>query len=90
MVVQSPKGLSVAQAFKFAFVSSNNEAKYEVVLLELGLAKELSITNSELRCDSQLVASQLWGEYEGKNDRMGKYLELAQSLIAGFTRVDVT
>ena len=59
------------------------------MLLGLQLAKELYVTNLELRCDSQLVASQLWGEYETKNDRMGKYLELAQSLMAGFTRVNV-
>ena len=59
MVLQSSKaeGLSVAQAVKFVFPSSNYKAEYEVVLLRLRLAKELSITNLELRCDSQLVAS---------------------------------
>ena len=56
MVLQSPEGLSVAKAVKFAFVASNNEAEYEAVLLGLQLAKELSVTNLELRCDSQLVA----------------------------------
>ena len=56
----------------------------------LRLAKELSVTKLEFRCDSQLVAaSQLQGEYVAKNDRMGKYLELAQSIMAGFTRVDI-
>ena len=63
-------------------MASNNEAEYEVVLLRLQLAKELSVTNLELQCDSQLVESQLRGEYEAQNDIMGKYLELAQSLMA--------
>ena len=53
---QSQKGLSIAEAFKFAFVVSNNEVEYEVVLLGLRLAKELSIMNMELLCDFQLVA----------------------------------
>ena len=44
IILQSPEGLSFAQAVKFAFVASNNEAKYEVVLLGLRLAKELLVT----------------------------------------------
>ena len=41
MVLQSPKGLSIAQVVKFAFTASNNEVEYEVVLLRLRLTKEL-------------------------------------------------
>ena len=59
IVLQSPWGLSIAQVVKFAFAASNNEVEYEYVLLGLQLAKELSVTNLELRCDSQLVAPQL-------------------------------
>ena len=59
MILQSSKGLSIAQEVKFTFVASNNEVEYEAVLLGLRLAKELSVTNLELQCDSQLVASQL-------------------------------
>ena len=70
MILQSLEGLSITQAVKFAFDVSNNEVEYKAVLLELQMAKELSIMNLELRCNSQLVASQLQGEYEAKNDRM--------------------
>ena len=42
--------------------------------------------NLELRCDFQLVASQLRGVYEAKNGRMEQYLKLAQSLVAGFAK----
>ena len=52
MVLQSSEGLSIAQVIKFKFVASNNEAEYEVVLVKLRLAKELYVTNLELRCDS--------------------------------------
>ena len=67
MVLQSPEGLSIAQVVKFTFTASNNEAEYKVVLLGLRLAIKLLVVNLELRCDSQLVASQLQGEYEAKN-----------------------
>ena len=59
MVLRTPEGSIIAQAVKLAFASSNNEAKYEAVLLELRVAKQFSIVVIELRCDSQLVASQL-------------------------------
>ena len=68
MVLQSLEGLSIAQAVKFPFTASNNEVVYEAVLLGLRLAKELSVVNFKLRCDSQLVESKLRGEYEAKND----------------------
>ena len=57
MVLQSSEGLSIAQAVKFTFAASNIEAEYEVVLLRLRLDKELSVTNLELQCDSQLLSS---------------------------------
>ena len=81
MVLQSSEGLSITQAVKFALVASNNEAKYEVVLLELPLAKKLLVANLEFRCYSQLVESQLRGEYEAKKRRLKQYLKLAQSLM---------
>ena len=46
------KGLSITKAVKFAFATSNNEAEYEMLLLGLWLAKELSIAHLELQCDS--------------------------------------
>ena len=56
------------------------------MLLGLRLAKELSIANLELRCDSKLVASQLQREYKARDGRMKQYLKLAQSLMVGFTQ----
>ena len=51
MVLQFSEGLSITQAIKFTFTTSNNEAKYKVVLLGLRSTKELSVANLELRCD---------------------------------------
>ena len=56
------------------------------MLLGLRLAKEFSVTNLELQCDSLLVASQLQGEYKARNGRMEQYMKLAQSPFSGFTK----
>ena len=45
MVLQSLEGLSIAQVINFSFIFSNNEAEYEVILLGLRVAKELSVAN---------------------------------------------
>ena len=74
----------LSQAVKFVFAASKNEVEYEVMLLEMYLSKELSIKNLALRCDSQLMESQLQGGYGTKNGRMKQYLKLAQFLMAGF------
>ena len=54
MVLQSSEGLLIAQAVKFPFSISNNEAEYEVVLLNLRVSIALLIISLELRCDSKL------------------------------------
>ena len=69
---------------------SNNETEYEAVLLGLRVARQLSVTSIKLRCDSQLVSSQLQGEYEAQRERMEQFLRLARSLMAKFEQVNVT
>ena len=41
----------------------------------LDLAKAASAENIVVHCDSQVVTSQINGDYECKNDRMKRYLE---------------
>ena len=59
IILRALNGSAIAQAIKFDFIVSNNKAEYKAVILRLMVAKHLSITAIDLRCDSQLVASQL-------------------------------
>ena len=70
IILRSSDGPAIAQAIKLNFKVSNNEAEYDAVILRLKVAKHLSIMAINLRCNSKLVASQLQGEYEAKNERM--------------------
>ena len=57
------------------FPTTNNEAEYKTLLVELDLAKAAEVTNVVVYCDSQVVTNQVNGNYECKYERMKKYLE---------------
>ena len=66
---------------------TNNEAKYEVVLTSLRVAKALGIRNLKLNTNSKLVVGQITNEYEAKKDRMKRYLKLTSQLVSNFDNV---
>ena len=57
------------------FPMTNNEAEYETLIVGLDLAKAAGAESMVVYCDSQMVISQVNGDYECKNERMKKYLE---------------
>ena len=57
------------------FPTTNNEAKYEALIAGLDLAKAVGVENLVVYCDSEIVTSQVNGDYDYKNERMKKYLE---------------
>ena len=66
---------------------TNNEAKYEVVLPSLRVAKALGIRNLKLNTNSKLVVGKITNEYEAKKDRMKRYLKLTSQLVSNFDNV---
>ena len=60
---------------RFDFPMTNNEAEYEAFIAGLDLAKAAEVANVVVYCDSQVVTSQVKGDYECKDERMKKYLE---------------
>ena len=55
LLLQSSTEELIEQVIHINFLSSNNEAKYEVVLAKLDLALMLVVTKLEIRSDSQLI-----------------------------------
>ena len=47
----------------------------------LDLAKAIGAENMVIHCDSQVITSQINGDYECKNERMKKYLEEVKNRI---------
>ena len=73
------------------FPITNNEAKYEALVAGLDLAKAAGAENVIVHCNSQVVTSQINGDYECKNGRMKRYLEEVKyrtnSLEVGFIQI---
>ena len=63
------------------FPTTNNEVEYETLVAGLDLAKTARAKNMVIYCDSQVVTSQINGDYECKNERMKKYLEMVKGWI---------
>ena len=72
------------------FLTTNNEAEYEAVLIGLRIAKSLGVRNLKLNSDSKLVVGQITKEYEAKEDRMKRYLKLTNQLVSNFDDVRIT
>ena len=50
----------------------------------MDLAKVAGAENMIIHCDSQVITSQVNGDYECRNERMKKYLEEVKSQTSGF------
>ena len=50
-----PHGVKILYALKFGFEASNNEAKYEALIVGIRLAKDIGAEKLEVFFDSMLV-----------------------------------
>ena len=64
------------------FPTTNNKVEYEVLVTGLDLAKAAGAENIIVHCNSQVVTSQINGNYECKNDRIKRYLEEVKHQIS--------
>jgi ribonuclease HI/transposase InsO family protein len=80
----SPTAEVLEQSFRLRFVATNNVAEYEVLIAGLRLAAGMQITTIHAFTDSQLIAGQLSGEYEAKNEKMDAYLKIVQLMTKDF------
>ncbi|GAU38058.1 hypothetical protein TSUD_146160 [Trifolium subterraneum] len=77
-------GVLIEVSLGLSFPMTNNQAEYEACLVGLRLAEEIKIYT-----DSQLVASQVSGEYQTKEERLLEYLNLIKEKIAKFKETKV-
>ncbi|PNX98274.1 gag-pol polyprotein, partial [Trifolium pratense] len=58
-------------------------------LAGLRLAKDVGAREVKIFTDSQLVVSQVIGEYQAKNDHLQEYLRLVKEMLALFDHIEV-
>ena len=82
VVIQTSEGDKIECMIRLDFPMTNNEAKYEALVAGLDLAKVAGAENMVVHCNSQLITSQINGDYECRNERMKKYLEEVKNQIS--------
>uniref|UniRef100_A0A2N9I3H5 Uncharacterized protein n=1 Tax=Fagus sylvatica TaxID=28930 RepID=A0A2N9I3H5_FAGSY len=80
VVLVSPEGLVLEQAVRLKFSASN---------IGLRTAERLGDCHLQVFCDSQLVANQISGEYQARDERMSAYLAAVRFLLANFESIHV-
>ena len=73
--MQTPEGDKIECMIRLDFPTTNNEAEYEALVAGLDLARAAGAGNMIIHCDSQVITSQINGDFECRNERMKKYLE---------------
>ncbi|XP_075491166.1 uncharacterized protein LOC142529496 [Primulina tabacum] len=85
VVLVAPSGEKIKLALRIDSRVTNNEAEYEAVLAGLQAAREVGASRVIIYSDSQLVAQQIKGTYEAKNEKILKYLGLITAQAASLT-----
>ena len=72
------KGVRLEHSFRLGFKASNNEAKYEALLVGLRTVLGMDARDVEIYSDSRLVVSQVQGSFEARDSRMKEYIQLVK------------
>jgi ribonuclease HI len=89
IILENEEGILIEVSLALSFPTSNNQAEYEAFLAGLRLAEDVEAREIKIYTDSQLVASQVLGEYQAKNDNLSEYLALVKDKITKFDSVEV-
>lgn len=74
-------------ALRFGFFSTNNETKYEALIVSLKRFKELGIQDLKTYNDSKLIVGHVHDEYKAQKKNI-KYLSRVRNLIKAFQSFD--
>ncbi|XP_058761333.1 uncharacterized protein LOC131634723 [Vicia villosa] len=89
VILENDEGLIIEVSLVLSFTTSNNQAKYEAFLVGLRLAEDVGAREVKIYTDSQLVASQVKGDYQAKNDVLVEYLALIKEKMKNFAKEEV-
>lgn len=89
IILENKEGLRLEHAIHFNFQTTNNVAEYKALIAVLELAKKLGIEALYIFTDSQLIANQVEGAYEVKDQGLKGYKEIAIESMKQFSHVKV-
>ncbi|XP_058742696.1 uncharacterized protein LOC131615241 [Vicia villosa] len=89
IILENEEGIIIEVSLVLSSTTSNNQAEYEAFLAGLWLAEDVGAREVKIYTDSQLVASQINGDYQAKNDVLVEYLALVKERMKNFTKAEV-
>jgi ribonuclease HI len=89
-VLFGEQGREIAHVSQSLDPTTNNVAEYKALIAGLEMALEQGVTDIEVKCDSQLVVSQVSGEWKIKNDTLRNLAAKAERLLYRFERHSLT
>ncbi|GAU49235.1 hypothetical protein TSUD_183260 [Trifolium subterraneum] len=90
IILENGDGVLIEVSLGLSFPTTNNQAEYEAFLAGLRLAEDIGAEEIKIFTDSQLVASQVSGEYQTKEERLLEYLNLIKMKLAKFKETEET
>jgi len=82
VILQSPEGDVVECAVCCQFPTTNNDSKYEAVLVGLNLTKVVEALSIVIHYDSQVVVGHINEENEAKGEWMKRYLSMVKGKVS--------
>ena len=70
LVIFSPEKIIIEKSLRLGFSATNNEAKYEALLVGMTMVQRMGGKIVEMFSDSRLVVDQVGGELEARILRM--------------------
>lgn len=89
VVLKDTGGKVIGEIAQGIGVQTNNEAEYKALIAGLELAAAKGVTELEVFMDSQLVVSQVKGEWKIKSDHLRQLAVRARSLLNRFDKATV-
>ena len=80
LVLISPEKIIIEKSLRLDFSATNNEAKYEALLMGMAMVQRMSGKSVKVFLDSRLVFGQVKREFEAKDERIQGYLSQVRCL----------
>jgi len=89
VIIKNNNGIVIELSLGLSFVLTNNTAEYEAFLARLRVAKDMGAKRVKICTDSQLIAFQVSGEFQVREEHLQEYILLVQATIKEVDSVEV-
>lgn len=89
IIIEDNRGIVIEISLSLCFPVTNNTAEYEAFLAGLRTAQDMGAKRVKIFTDSQLVASQVTGEFQVKEEHLQQYVQLVLEKMKEFESVEV-